>query len=67
VSLCWIFGHVLYVGHEVNRQTRLVGCRRCTKRFVMNDTHQAFLRYDNDASMRRDLMSLYPNLRETDF
>lgn len=47
---------------EVRRGIRLLECKRCKNRYVMNDHHELFLRYDNDKAFSDDLMRIYPEI-----
>lgn len=51
---------------EFRKGVRLVECKRCKKRFAMNDEHKAFLRYDNDESFKHALVRIYPELEGLD-
>lgn len=64
--ICWLLRHD-YEAYEFREDVRLLKCRRCDKRWVMSDTYQALLRYDNDQIMMRDLKIIYPELEKVDF
>lgn len=52
--------------HDKNTWVALIECRNCKKKFIMSEAHQAFLRYDNNLTMKKDILFLYPKLRMID-
>ena len=46
--ICWIFGHKYFVIKEFNKTTRKLGCRRCGRRFGMNDYVKSLLDWDGE-------------------
>ena len=45
---CWVFGHVYYVDRVLSPVCRVVHCHKCEKRWLMNDSYQAFVELDDD-------------------
>ena len=46
--LCWIFGHKYFVVQSFRHTSRKVGCKRCYKRWGMNDHVKAFIPWDGE-------------------
>lgn len=49
MNWCWLFGHVRYVDRELATNCRVLGCQKCERQWLMNDSHQAVIPLDDDA------------------
>jgi hypothetical protein len=43
----------------IQHGVKFIRCKRCGRRYVMADAHQAFMRYDNDEQFVQGLLNLY--------
>jgi hypothetical protein len=56
MNWCWLFGHVYYVDRELSKICRVVHCGKCPKRWLMNDSYQAFIELDDDGKKMVDVL-----------
>lgn len=41
-------------------------CKRCERRYILSEPHQACFRYDNDPTFRSDILRMYPQVGAED-
>jgi len=46
--LCKVFGHKYHFIKSLSRQSDMIGCKRCRKRFAMNHSVRCILEWDRE-------------------
>lgn len=46
--ICKIFGHKYYISKFITPEVKVIGCKRCGKRFGMNNRHGGVIEIKGD-------------------